>query len=259
LLAEETRPRAFSTAHGLLVILRGVNLNPGANPEDMVSLRMYVDEQRVISVRYRRLMAVSDVVGLLNSNHGPKTTGDLLSVVADRLVARMEPVIDSLGQNADSFETRLAKLTPPGMRSQLRGLRHTAIILRRYLTPQRDIMARLQLEQYEWLSQHNRIELREVADRVTRYIEELDEVRERSALLQDELVNQLTETANRTIYLLTVVAALMLPLSFLTGLLGINVGGIPGTDSPTAFWIVCLLLLVFGLGQVWLFRKLRWI
>jgi zinc transporter len=220
---------------------------------------MYVEQHRVISVRLRRLMAVSDVTGLLNTSHGPRTTGDFLSVVADRLVARMEPVIDLLGHNADSFETQLAALTPPGMRAQLRGLRHTAIILRRYLTPQRDIMARLQLEQYEWLSQHNRIELREVADRVTRYIEELDEVRERSALLQDELVNQLTETANRTIYLLTVVAALMLPLSFLTGLLGINVGGIPGTDSPAAFWIVCLLLLLFGVGQLWLFRKLRWI
>jgi zinc transporter len=103
------------------------------------------------------------------------------------------------------------------------------------------------------------MELREVADRITRYIEELEEVRERAAVLQDELLNQLTEAANRTIYLLTIVAAVMLPLSFITGLLGINVGGMPGEGSPSAFWIVCLLLVAFGLGEVWVFRRLKWI
>jgi zinc transporter len=171
----------------------------------------------------------------------------------------MEPVIDGLGEGADAFETQLSTLSSPKIRRQLRGLRHTAIVLKRYLTPQRDIMTRLQLEQLSWLSPNNRMELREVADRITRYIEELEEVRERAAVLQDELLNQLTEAANRTIYLLTIVAAVMLPLSFITGLLGINVGGMPGTDSPSAFWIVCLLLVAFGVGEVWVFRRLKWI
>jgi zinc transporter len=259
LLAEETRPRTFLAAQGLLVILRGVNLNPGADPEDMVSLRLYADEHRIISVRYRRLMAVSDVVDRLKNGLGPYTTGDFLAMIADKLVARMEPVIDALGEGADAFETQLSTLSSPKIRRQLRGLRHTAIVLKRYLTPQRDIMTRLQLEQLGWLSQNNRMELREVADRITRYIEELEEVRERAAVLQDELLNQLTEAANRTIYLLTIVAAVMLPLSFVTGLLGINVGGMPGTDSPSAFWLVCVLLVAFGLGEVWVFRRLKWI
>jgi zinc transporter len=259
LLAEETRPRTFLAAHGLLVILRGVNLNPGADPEDMVSLRLYADDYRIISVRYRRLMAVADVVDRLTNGLGPHTTGDFLAMIADKLVARMEPVIDGLGEGADVFETQLSTLSSPKIRRQLRGLRHTAIVLKRYLTPQRDIMTRLQLEQLGWLSANNRMELREVADRITRYIEELEEVRERAAVLQDELLNQLTEAANRTIYLLTIVAAVMLPLSFITGLLGINVGGMPGEGSPVAFWIVCLLLVAFGVGEVWVFRRLKWI
>jgi zinc transporter len=258
LLAEETRPRSASVGHGLLVILRGVNLNPGADPEDMVSLRLYADDRRIISVRLRRLMAVSDLTERLTGGQGPRTTGDFLAMVADLLVARMEPVIDSLGEGVDLLETELSTLRPQRARHDLRELRHTAIVLRRYLTPQRDIMGRLQMEACDWLSQHNRIALREVGDRIARYVEELEEVRERAAVLQDELLNRLSETANRTIYLLTIVAAIMLPLSFVTGLLGINVGGMPGVDDPRAFWIVCLLLLAFAIAEIWIFRKLKW-
>ena len=254
LLAKETRPRTFTTAQGLLVILRGVNLNPGADPEDMVSLRLYVDDRRIISVRLRRLMAVSDLTDRVRSGQGPRSSGEFLSMVADLLVARMEPVIDSLGEGVDRLETQLATLRPALLRQELRNLRYTAIVLKRYLSPQRDIMGRLQME----LSQHNRMALREVGDRIARYVEELEEVRERTALLQDELVNQLSESANRTIYILTIVAAIMLPLSFITGLLGINVGGMPGVDDRSAFWIVCLLLVGFGVAEIWIFRKLKW-
>ncbi|MDX1425680.1 MAG: zinc transporter ZntB [Kiloniellales bacterium] len=258
LLAEETRPRSVSVGQGLLVILRGVNLNPGADPEDMVSLRLYADDRRIISVRLRRLMAVSDLTDRLTDGQGPRTTGDFLAMVADLLVARMEPVIDSLGEGVDLLETELSTLRPQRARHDLRELRHTAIVLRRYLTPQRDIMGRLQMEAFDWLSQHNRLALREVGDRIARYVEELEEVRERAAVLQDELLNRLSETANRTIYLLTIVAAIMLPLSFVTGLLGINVGGMPGVDDPRAFWLVCLLLLAFAIAEIWIFRKLKW-
>ncbi len=259
LLAEETRPRSFATADGLLVILRGVNLNPGADPEDMVSLRIYIDDKRIITLRYRRLMAVADIVDHLQQGNGPRASGSFLAMVAERLVARIEPVMDSLGERADGLENELDKDSPARIREQLRELRKTAIVLKRYLAPQRDILARLQVEQLSWLTDHNRQALREVADRIARYVEELEELRERAAVLQDELSTRLAEAANRTIYILTVVAAIMLPLSFITGLLGINVGGMPGSDDKGAFWLVCLLLLGFGLGELWLFRRLKWI
>ena len=259
LLAEETRPRSFPTGEGLVVILRGVNLNPGAVPEDMVGLRIFVDQHRIITIRYRKVMAIADIAERLGQGEGPRTAGDFLAAVSSGLVTRMEPVVDELGETADRIETSLADLEPTEMRKQLRELRHTAIVLKRYLAPQRDVMARLQLEQLDCLSEVNRLQLREVGDRVTRYVEELEEVRERAIVLQDELLNELSQTTNRTIYILTIVAAVMLPLSLMTGLLGINVGGMPGVDDPKAFWIVCLLLLAFGLAQAWLFRRLKWL
>ena len=77
--------------------------------------------------------------------------------------------------------------------------------------------------------------------------------------MQDELTNRLSEQMNRTMYLLTIVASIFLPLGFITGLLGVNVGGIPGTEEPMGFLALCGLLLLLGLVEYWLFKRLKWI
>ncbi|MBT5413906.1 MAG: hypothetical protein HOH66_07100 [Rhodospirillaceae bacterium] len=73
-----------------------------------------------------------------------------------------------------------------------------------------------------------------------RHVEDLDAVRERATVVQDELNNRIPDQMNKTMCVLTVVAAILLPLSLLTGLLEINVGGMPGVDSPLAFSLVAL-------------------
>jgi zinc transporter len=259
LLEEETRPRSVPVAEGLLVILRGVNLNPGADPEDMVGLRLWVEGDRVISVRSRKLMAIEDVRETLDQQRGPTTTGYLLAAIANRLSARMGPVIDELEERVDDLEGQLLETGERESRSRLQDIRREAIMLRRYLSPQRDALNHLMAEDYQWLDQGVRARIREAADRTVQYVEDLDQVRDRAAVVQDELMSRLAERMNRTMYVLTVVAAIMLPLSFVTGLLGINVAGIPGTDYKWAFLIVCIVLVLLGAFQIWLFRKFRWI
>ncbi len=65
-----------------------------------------------------------------------------------------------------------------------------------------------------------------------------------------------SEAMNRQMLLLSVVSAIFLPLGFITGLLGINVGGMPGAASPLAFWIVAVLLVALAGVLLWLFRRL---
>ncbi len=259
LLAEETRPRSFSTTDGLLAILRGVNLNPGADPGDMVALRIYVEERRVISVRARKLMAAQDLRESVAAGRGPTGPADFLVRMADRLVDRMGPVVDDIGDVVDGLENELLESENREIRHKLRSLRQQAIGLRRHLAPQRDALMRMHMEELHWFEAVHKAHLREVSDRVTRYVEDLDEARERAAVVQDELMNRLSERMNKTIYLLTVVAAVLMPLSFITGLLGVNVGGIPGSDSPWAFAILCGALVTFVVVQVVVFRRLKWI
>ena len=90
-------------------------------------------------------------------------------------------------------------------------------------------------------------------------MEDLDSARERAAVTQEELAGRLAEQMNKTMYVLSIVAAIFLPLGLITGLLGINVGGIPGVDSGWAFTIVCLILIGIAVVQAIVFKKMKWL
>lgn len=258
LLAEETRPRC--TLHGdiALMNLRGVNLNPGAEPEDMVSLRLFVSARVVISVQMRTSQAVVDLMSSLDRGQGPATPGDLIARLALRLADRAEPVVAALNERADRLEDTMEQeaSADAAMRAELADIRRVSIMLRRYMFPQRDALSTLEIEDVAWLSQRDRSRLREATERVTRLAEELDAIRDRAQVVHDQIIDMRSEAMNRQMLVLSVVAAVFLPMGLVTGLLGINVGGIPGATWPGAFWAVCALLLSIGAFQVWLFRRM---
>lgn len=257
LLAEEPRPRCVAIGDGLLVILRGVNLNVGADPEDMVSIRMWIDPNKVISLRARRLMAASDLREAIDRGEAPATPGAMLVEIAGLLIDRMGPVLDALNDAVDEVEESVLDSPSQELRSKLSRLRRQAITLRRFLAPQREVIARLQTDKTPLLSDVDRSVLREVADRLTRYIEELDSARDRAAVTQEELGGRISDQMNRNMYLLSIVAGIFLPLGLLTGLLGMNVGGIPGVNSESGFIVVCIVLGVLAAAMLWLFRFMK--
>ncbi len=259
LLAADSRPRTTSFGDGLIVDIRGVNMNPGEDPEDMVSLRIWCDGTRVVSVRRRRLMAVEDVRESIRRNHAPKTPSGLLMLLADGLTLRMGNVIAGLDERIDDLEERVVVAQSHELRLALGAIRREAIMLRRFIGPNREAIQRLVNDPADWMDQGDRLRMREVADKITRYVEELDSARERAAVVQDELASRLAERLNNNTYVLSVIAAIFLPLGLLTGLLGINVGGMPGADWDPAFWIVSAVLVVLGVIEYVLLRKLRWI
>lgn len=258
LLAEETRPRSVLHREGLLLTLRGVNLNPGADPEDMVAVRLWSDGRRIITTRKRRLQSTADLSRALQSGAGPRDAGEFLYFLTDYLLDKLAVVVEDLEAAVDDLEEAVITKESYELRPRISELRRSVVSLRRYLAPQREAMARLFSENVKWMSELDRLRLREEADRTTRYIEDLDLIRERAVVVQEELMNRLSEKMNRTMYVLSIVAALFLPLGFLTGLLGINVGGIPGTDYPGAFLIVCLSLLALVVVMLWLFKRMKW-
>ncbi len=257
LLAEETRPRAVSVGDGLMVILRGVNLNVGADPEDMVSIRLWIDPTCVISLRARRLMAAQDLRDRIDQGQTPPTPGGLLVQLAGLLIDRMGPVLDDLSDAVDQVEEDVLQAPGHELRSRLSQLRRQAISLRRFLAPQREVLLRLHGERTPLFNDLDCSRLREIMDRLTRYIEELDSARDRAAVTQEELSGRIADQMNRNMYALSLVAGIFLPLGLLTGLLGINVGGMPGVNSNWAFTVVCVILLVLAAGVLWLFRQLR--
>lgn len=257
LSADETRPRC--TVHGAaaLIYLRGVNLNPGAEPEDMVALRIYLSAQVLITVERRSVSAVGDLVAALERGAAPVNSGELVAQLALRLSERADPVVAALNERIDDLEDAVLEAsTPMSMRGILADIRREAILLRRYMFPQRDALATLGVEEFDWLGAHARARLREATDRATRLAEDLDAIRDRAEVVHDQVMDMRAEQMNRQMLLLTAVSAIFLPITFLTGLLGINVGGIPGAHSRFGFWAVVMLLVALTLLLIWRFRRL---
>jgi len=258
LLTEETRPRVSKIDEEWLIILRGINHNPGSEPEDMVTVRLAIDSQVVISTQKRNLRSVQDMSILIEQNKGPSQTGELLVELLDRMVWRMEETIDEMEETISNIEDKILLENEYIFRNMLADIRRQAIILKRYMAPEKEALTRLLLEQIDWLTKEDLIKLREVSEALVRNIEDLDTVRERATVTYEELISHLSDQLNKRIYLLSLIAAIFLPLTFLTGLFGTNIGGIPGATSNNAFSIFTLGMGVFLVLEIMLFKWKKW-
>ncbi|MEP3349213.1 MAG: zinc transporter ZntB [Marinomonas sp.] len=258
LFAEETRPRTIRMGKGLLLTLRGVNLNPESNPSDMVSLRLWVTANFIISTRRRKLLSVRDVVQDLENNEGPTSAADIVATLTETLTGRMASVITNLEDELSDLEESISEQIEAGQRDLLMKRRLEIIRLRRFLVPQKEAIHKLSQESQTWMTADQIAQVQEAANDITRYVEGLESLRERCLLMQEEFANLQAEKMNARMYVLSILSGIFMPLGFLTGLFGINIAGMPGTDSDLAFWVFCAVLVVLGGGQFLLMRKSRW-
>jgi len=261
LLEENTRPRLLPLPDDqLLLFLRGVNLNPGAEPEDMVSVRIFAAAQQVISLRLRSLRATDELIELLAQGKGPKTASELLLYLSQYLTDKVQKVVSELTELVDEVEEAMdADERHVPEHGKMLHIRRRAAGLRRFLAPQREIYAQLTRIKMPWFVADDADYWNELNNSLTRYLEELELSRERVGLVLESEDRRLNERMNRTMYRFGIITGIFLPMSFLTGLLGINVGGIPGADNPYGFVMACSLMVVVALGQWWMFRRLRWV
>lgn len=256
LTAEETRPRMDVMGDGVVVVLRGVNLNPGAAAEDMVSLRCWLTPHGLVTVRLRRLMATQDLIDALDGGPAPVSPAAALAVIAAGLTARIETVSLELEDQTDAMEEALLDSDTPD--PEVARLQHRMIKLRRFIGPQREALARLAALDSPMMDDATRVAFREITNRATRTVEEMDANRDRLAVVQAHVDTKQTAQLARNGYVLSIVAAIFLPLGFLTGLFGVNIAGMPGMEAPWAFAALCMASVGVAVVLFFLFRWLRW-
>ena len=259
LLQSETRPRCAAYEDGLLLNLRGINHNPGAEPEDMISVRIWAASNIVISMRSYPVKAIHEVREEITTGETPGSPGGLVVCIAERLVDNIEPVVDQLKEEADEFEEMLLTAKERLPAASLAEFRRTILILRRYILPQREAMIQLQKDGRTLFDGDHMVHIRETADRITRIAEELDSIRDRATVLQDQVAGQRQEQLNQRLLALSIISAVFLPLSYVTGLLGMNLAGIPFHDQPWSFAAVTVVTALFGVLLVVFLKWRRWI
>lgn len=259
LIRTDTRPRTVTTNHGTLVVLRGINTNPGADPEDMVSLRLWIERDRVITVRQRRLLAVQDIRDYLAHGHGPPDLPALVIALAERLADRIVAFVDDIEGRQVEFETAVEADDPSRLRSRVAALRRQTAVVRRFLAPQREALEALSRVTDGLLDEEGRYAVRDQSDRIVRAVEDLDLVRERALVVQEELLNRISQEQNARMYVLSIVAAIFLPITFISGVFGMNTAGLPGMDHPLAFWGVAGAMAATSVVVITVLRKKRWL
>ena len=258
LLDQESRPRSMQIGDGVLIILRGINLNPGQQLEDMISVRVWLEGDRVISTSRRSLKSVESIGKAVESEQGPETAGEFLTLLVQSLSDHINDAIEQIEKSLEVVEDNLDERAASRRNSPFSILRRQSARIRRYLAPQREALDRLSKITDSVFSLDDQANFREEANRLTLLLEDLELVRERTMVAQEEFLGILAHEQNARMLLLSIVAAIFLPLSFLTGLMGMNVAGLPGTENNGAFWFLVIMMLAISAVILALFRYKKW-
>lgn len=258
LVAHETRPRADLFGDGAIINLRGLGTTPDDDPDALVSTRFWADKGRVISFSFRTALAIEDVIQRFHTGT-VQDPGDLLSAFTQITSARLDPHVAALGDAMDDCEVHVDSGNILSTRHKVTDIRSQAISYRRFIAPQRQALERLAGADLAWLDEDDRIHLREAADRAARMTEELEAIRERAALIHEELTDRRAELIDTRSLIIAIAALIFLPVTFITGLLGMNVEGIPFAKEPWAFWGVVAFCVAIGLAVYAWFVKAQWI
>jgi zinc transporter len=258
LVATETRPRCDQIENGALVNLRGPAVLGTDDSDRLVSVRLWVRGGKVNSVTRRPLAATAAVKTQMEAGK-ISDPGDLVAAFARAISTQLDPEVAALGDTLDECESGLDPHEIYRLRTKIAQIRSDAIAYRRFVAPDRDALTTLALLPFDWLEEEDRLHIREAADRFARMTEELEAVRERAALLHEQITDMRGEQMESRSLYISVVAFIFLPLTFITGLLGMNVEGIPFAEEPWAFWGVVGFCLALGLVVMAYFARIHWL
>jgi len=255
----ETRPRAVGTDDGLMLVLRGINRNAGADGEDMVSLRLWIQPNRLISVRQRSVLSAQEINTELQANTGPRDISQLVILLIEKLADCVAEFVDDLEEQMEAHEAEVETGDIAAVRTRVSELRRKVAAVRRYMAPQREALEAVHHQGANTLTTEQRYLIREQSDRITRYIEDLDLLRERTLVIQEELLNRVSQEQNARTYVLSIVATIFLPITFVSGVFGMNTAGLPGLEEESAFWLVAVFMLSVSIAVIIWLRMKRWL
>lgn len=259
-----TRPRiVVDSEQNLLLTLRTARTTDAA-PLDFMSLRVWVGPRQLISVSLKPSEIVSDFVSYLHHQRkSVVSTEQLILELSLYVTLELTEQVHILEQQVNHLETDWEESGRVDI-DQLVAAKRRVSRLNRHLRPQLDALEQTEKvvaerELPKAMKKRYRDGWREVTNRMRRDLEALAEMGERVRILSDTLDQASNERITRTMYLLSIVATFFLPLTFITGLLGMNVAGIPLSEQPWAFWFVCGFMLMIATFQWLMFRRWHWL
>lgn len=258
---EDTSPRYFAHDEGLLVVMRGVKTHKRDDVADMVAIHMWIEKDRILTLSHRSMPAVKMVSSQIKRGEGPISPVDCFIALAENMTDSIGKTIDKIDDEVDEIEEaviRADSFKDKHLRSEISDLRHKIVSLRRYLVPQRNVIKVMKNISHPLMSEDDSVRLRDIYMDLAKAVEDLDFARDHSTVTQEELDSKTNVNLNQTMYMMSFVMVIFTPLTFITGLLGANIGGIPFGNDEMGFIFISVIMLIIVIFQIAVFKKMRW-
>ena len=177
----------------------------------------------------------------------------------DTIVDQYFPLLEQLGEDIEQLEEELIAHADRGTLRMLHGFKQEMILLRRAIWPLRDVLSHLERGDSTLIHSSTHIYLRDVYDHTIQLIETTETYRDMLGGMMDIYLTSLSNKLNETMKVLTVIATIFIPLTFIVGIYGMNFEVMPELEWPWGYPLVMSLMLVLAIGMLWAFRKKHWI
>ncbi|WP_166359356.1 transporter [Pseudomonas akapageensis] len=240
----------------LLAVVNDVVFNFGMTSSDVSSLWVCARSRLLVSARLQPLHSVDKLRSSVKTGERFRSPLELLVHLFRDQGEVLTQIVRKTSFSVDQIEDQLLSLRLSNNRAELGSMRRVLVRLQRLLALEPGSLSRLLNRPPHWLQEEDVQELRQSTEEFALVISDLTALGERIKLLQEEIAAKLNEQSNRTLFTLTVVTVLALPINIIAGFFGMNVGGIPLADDPEGFWVLVALVASFtALAGRWAFRK----
>lgn len=189
-----------------------------------------------------------------------KTSGYLLYKIIDEMFAACFPLLDNITAEIDDLESGVFELEKPrDMLKEILSTKKDIINYRRIIIPQRTLIAQLEHKNKKFLPENLDVYFDDVVDKIEKLFNNLESLWDIIASLHETNESILSHNTNNIIKILTIFSVIMLPLTFVTGLYGMNVSGLPVAEHPMAFFVIGGILVLIVLVMLVFFRFKKWI
>jgi zinc transporter len=257
LTRRDTRPRVHVNEHGVYGLLIDLKMTVEGSEEEKGVLHFYLDDSRLYTVRTQPLRSTDRLRRQIEEGRAFDCSIDLLAGLLQCLADGLTERLERLADDVDEIEVHVLSDRRKEDRGAISAVRRELAELRRHVHPERNVFARLCALEHAWADDDALEHLSHVVESLNSLAGNIDALAERAKLLQEEIASQMSEEMNRSLVILSVLTALLLPATLVSGIFGMNVAGLPGLKDESSFWWVLGLMAFLGMATLLFMRKLR--
>lgn len=256
------RPKVVPYDRYLFVVVRAAYFDPAADAltTEQISLvigRGYVlsfqqDDRNLFTPTLEQIRSAKGRLRRLGPDHLAYT---LLDLVVDNYFV----VVERLGERIELLEDELITNPSPEMMQAIHHLKREMIHLRHAVWPLREVVLGLEREESQLFDPAIRLYFRDLYDHTVQVMELVESLRDVLGEMIDVYLSSVNNRLNAVMKVLTIIATVFMPLTFVTGVFGMNFVHIPGLHSEAVFWGVIGGMAAVAGAMLALFRRQRWI